>query len=235
MKKKLLKLSAQAQKEYDEIKRPYNQAYEFVEKARYKKAFELALDTYKKYPLNRFALFQYAALLGDNKEGISEAQHRRNHKTSARLLKGLLRRTSGLDPRHIKTFRNEYYWFSKQPYRQYRLGIEYAKKLGKKQLYSAGVGACMLSVNKYKKRQYSQGRQWAKKSILAWEEYFTASPKYYNSWAWYAQALGLTGDIEGMEKALKKAAKLANRSLYYEEFQEVRNDVAKLLGKQSGK
>jgi hypothetical protein len=229
-----LKLSPAAQNEFDETKAKQKAIFALVRKAEYKKAFQLAKKTLKKHPGNRFALYHYAVQTGDSSSYVSKAQHLKNQKAAARILKKLLRRAQGIDPRWVKAWRNEYYYFSKQPYRQYRLGIDHAKKDGKGSLYSAGVGAVIYAHNYYLKGRPAQGVQWAKKSVKAWEGYFTVVPDYYNAYVWYAKALGLTGDLEAMEKALKKAAKLAKKPLSYSEFKETRMDVMEALKKVRG-
>lgn len=159
------KFSPKAQKEFDEIKAEREKISAFVMRAQYKKAFLLAEKTLEKHPSNRFAIYKFAVALGDSESFVSKPQHLKNQKSAAKILKKVLRKTRGVDPRWVKVWRNEYYWFSKQPYRQYRLGIDHVKSQGKGSYYSAGVGAATLAHKLYGKNQFTRGKRWAKKSI----------------------------------------------------------------------
>lgn len=228
-KKKKLKFSKRAQFEYDQIQEDIKIAWAFVRKARYRKAYDHAKKTLARYPDNRFAVYKYAVALGDSREWTSAATHLKNQRKAAALLKKLLNRTRGIDPRWVKVIRNEYYWFSKQPYKQYRLGIDHVSKDGNGSFYSAGVGAVSIAILRHKAGKVAQANVWAQKAISAWQGYFEADANYYNSYVWYAKALGLSGDEKAMEAALKKAAKLAKRPLNYQEFRRARETVRECL------
>lgn len=202
---------------------------EMVYRAQYKKAFHLAASLRRDYPKNRFAIFEYAVTLGDCSEWASEKQAKKNAIIAASILKSLLKRTSGIDPRWVRVWRNEYYWFSKQPLKQYLLGSNKVKAGDPRGNYSAGVGAASLSCNLVAQGKLVRGAKWARKSVGAWENYFKVVPNYYNAYVWYARALGLSGDLPGMEKALKKAAKLSGRPLSYQEFVRARKQVMDAL------
>lgn len=213
-----------------EVEEYSEEIYKFLYSARYKKAFLLAEKAFKRFPQNRFATYLYAVHLGDSGEWVSEKKQEKNALLAARLLRNLLKRTSGIDPRWIRNWRNEYYWFSGQPKKQWLLGLAESKKSGRGH-YSMGVGAVTLSLELFKKGRLTGAKSWARKAQSAWEAYFKYVPKYYNAYVWYAQSLGLQGDLEGMECALKKAAKLSKRPLSYREFVDARKAVLSALKK----
>jgi hypothetical protein len=223
------KLSPRAKIELEEARADWERGRQLVRKARYKEAFLLAKKTLKRYPNNRFAIYRYAVTLGDSGSYVSSRQHAKNQAASAKLFRSLLKSVNGIDARWVIAFRNEYYWFSKQPYKQYRLGIDQVKTQGKSSLYSAGVGATSLSQKYYEQGKAKLGKLWAQKAIAAWKIFVTEIDDYYNAYVWYAKSLGLTGDLAGMEKYLRKAAKLANKPLSYKEFGTTRKDVEKAL------
>ncbi len=230
VKRKKSKASKQGELEYEEMRIHGTKCNEYVGRAQYRKAFLVAKDAIQKYPNNRFAMYKYAVMLGDSGEWASKAQQEKNRIKAAKLFRKLLRRTRGIGDRFTTAMKNEYFWFSKQPLKQYRLGEEYLPILGKSSCYSMGVGAVSYAKKLYARNRPRQAKEWAKKAVKAWQQYFTVVPSYYNSHVWHAKALGLLGDIQGMEQALKKAAKLAKRPLSYREFVETREDVYKILG-----
>jgi len=199
--------------------------YDFVYAAQYKRAFELAKKLKAKFPDNRFAQYHYAVALGDCGEWATSKTAEKNSKIAALLLRDLLRRSSGIDSHWRRSWRNEYYWFSKQHFKQWKLGRELVRAGQPKARYSMGVGAVSLAFSLVSKGKTKQGLVWASKARKAWEEYFQFVPDYYNSYVWYAKSLGILGDAKGMERALSKAAKLAKRPLNYREFTEAKRAI----------
>ncbi|MGZ3655162.1 MAG: hypothetical protein ACXVB9_08590 [Bdellovibrionota bacterium] len=216
--------------EKDAINEQAEKIQKFVFSAQYRKAFELAELLVKRFPRNRFAKYQYAVALGDCEEWATPEQHRKNSRRAARILRDLLKRSNGVDPVSRRRWRNEYYWFSKQPYKQWKLGVAEVKSGMPAGNYSKGVGAVSLSLLYLEAGQEKRGRDWASRSVLAWTAYLKYRNNYYNAHVWHAKALGLLGDIDGMERSLARAAKLSGRSPKYSEFQEVRKTVSKVLG-----
>lgn len=202
-----------------------NDISSLVRRAQYKKAYGLARELIKKYPENRFAQYRFAVLSGDSGEWARGKELKNNTSRAVKILKKLLLKTSGIDRRWVSSWRNEYYWFSSQPEKQYRLGKEDLLQRDMHGYYSMGVGAVSVALKKIEEKKYSQSIQWAQKAKSSWENYFKAVPDYYNAYVWYAKSLGLLGDLKGMEKALKKAGKLAKRPLSYREFVEARAEV----------
>ncbi len=216
--------------EREQVQKEVNQIRELLDKARYKQAFQIAKNLYKKFPENRYAQYRYAVSLGDCDEWAAPNKVILNQKTASRILKNLLRKTRGIDPRWRSYWRNEYYWFSKQPMKQWRLGLSDIRSGISGGQYSMGVGAVSVSLQCFEKRKITQGKIWARKAQDSWEQYFRITPNYYNAYVWYAQALGLQGDVKGMETALKRAAKISKRSIRYSEFTEAKKKVMAALG-----
>ena len=221
--------SASSTKEREDILEISDKIRGLVKKAQYRKAFNLAEATLKAHPKNRFAQYHYAVMLGDSEEWATKAQHIKNSKRAAKLLQSLLKRSRGIDPRWRMGWRNEYYWFTKQAYKQWRLGVEGIRRGDKTSYYSMGVGAVSLSLNFYKNNSPKRAKSWALKAINAWESYFKVIPDYYNSYVWYAKGLGLSGNLVKMNFALRKAANLSGRPISYREFVDARAAVLKAI------
>lgn len=194
--------------------------------ARYRDAFLLAKSALKQHPDNRFVQFRYAVLLGDSEEMTSAKRHASNTKQAAALLKKLLRRASGIDPIWVSIWKNEYYWFSKQPLKQWKLGVRNVEAGNKSGYYSMGVGAVCLAVKHFEKNQSKLALKWAEKAELAWRKYIEHLPTYYNGYVWYAKSLGLQLKMIEMEESLREAAKLAQKPIDYKEFSDARTLVA---------
>lgn len=205
-----------------------------VRAARYREAYRISNAAYKKYPKNRFAVYNYAVQLGDCSEWANAAERERNRRRAVKLLGRLMRQAKGINPLWVSSWSNEYFWFSKQPLKQYKLGLRIVAAGDKYGYYSMGVGAAMLALLNTPKRKFIAQR-WARKSISAWENYFKVVPDYYNAYVWYAKALGLSGDIEAMDRALKKASKLSGRPISYQEFAETRKEVLAALAEANRK
>lgn len=228
-KSKLPHESAAAAIEAEQVAADGAKIWGYVQQAQYRKAFKHADLTWKKYPTNRFAQYHYAVTLGDCEEWAPLSEQEKNVKKAAKILRALLRRCNGAPARLIAASRNEYYWFSRQPRKQYRLGREQVRKGKYTGNYSIGVGAVTIAIEKHKKRDYGVAYTWASRAKDAFEKYFIESPSYYNAYVWYGQALGLLQDFDGMELAFETAAKLANRPVSYREFVKARDVVFSAL------
>lgn len=215
--------------ELEEMKERTKIIKAFVRRAQYRKSFLAAEEAYRVFPGNRIAIYNYAVALGDCDEWAKGSVRRSNVRKSVFLLRKLLSRARGVDPRWVSSWRNEYFWFSNQPYKQWSLGLADSKKREGAGYYSMGVGAVMISVGYYKRGKPILARNWAKKAVFAWQKYFKVVPNYYNAFCWYARAQGLGGDLDGMTRSFEKAAKLSGRSLNYVEFVEARKDVLQAL------
>ncbi len=199
-----------------------------VRRARYGHAFRLSRRLLKKYPKDIHAKYHYAVLLSDNCYGISKALLKKRRLVTVKMLKELLK-VDIKDADLSRSIKNELYWFSEQPQKQWLLGADEVKSGSWPGYYSMGVGAAMRSYSYHLVGKKGAAVSWARKSEAAWKQYFKKQPSYYNAWAFYARCLGFQMRIKEMERALKKAAKLSRRSTGYPEFQLVRKQVREAL------
>ena len=148
--------------------------------ARFEEAYALSLKLTKMHPdVPMFAYFE-AVFSAEDETGFTPAQIKVRHASAARKLKKLLPKIRLFPPKVRPSLRNEYYWFSRQPYKQYRLGVEGVKKGEPRSHYSQGVGAVYLA-----KRYAAQGKKglflrWAKRSDDAWLEFFKDDSNWFN-------------------------------------------------------
>lgn len=217
------------EKDQIEIKKIMEKRRSYILKAQPKKALALIKKSLKKYPGHLLLEADYAVSVGDMEEGRSASQRKKQHQLAAKLLKKVLHRMRGQDLSFRTRTRNEYYWFSGQPQKQYQLGVEMVSKGFKRSYYSQGVGAVMVSTNYRMENKKGMSLRWAKKAETAWKQYFKFNPNYYNGYCWYARALGLQGKFGEMEQALNMASKLSGRPKSYYEFKEVRGDIKRLF------
>jgi hypothetical protein len=195
--------------------------------ARYKEAHALAKKMLKKHP--RVLLFAYleAVYSAEDDINFSPKQIRRRHKMAAQKLKPLLRRLRAGLPQLRFSLRNEYYWFSHQPYKQYRLGIEAVRKGNKRAYYCQGVGAAELAKKYALDGRPGLCRRWARISEKAWMKFFKEDSNWFNSYFFYATALGIQGREREMEAALQRAAKIAGKSLRWKALRQIRIEVVR--------
>lgn len=200
-------------------------------RALYDQAFSLAKKYLKKYPNEIVFKYDVAVFSAEEEVGFSESEIRRRRKSAARQLKPLLKQLRCVVPRFRNSIRNEYYWFSEQPLKQYHLGLELVRKGFKTAYYPQGVGAERLA------RQYAlAGRKklctrWAKKSEKAWLKFFKVSPRWHNSYFFYAGALGYQGKIKEMDEALDRARMIAGKPKNWKTTRELRLEILKAWSK----
>ena len=199
----------------------------FSNSGQYKKAYQLARKLNQKYPA--ILLFEYleAVFAAEDPRGLSEIELNSRYKIASQKLLKLTRKLHGSDPLFAKSVRNEYYWFSKQPYKQYRLGVEMVKKGINKSYYSQGVGSCELSYDYALKGHYKSANKWARISIQSWKKYFKIVPNWYNSYLFFAKANGILGNEKEMMNALKTASKISKMPLTDDIFTEIVQQVHK--------
>lgn len=200
--------------------------------AQYKKAHLLAVKLSKKHPAEPYFAYCAAVMYGDDTKNRSKSEIAKRHRKSAELLKPWLRKLRRLEPNLRASLRNEYYWFSHQPFKQYQLGVERVAAGTKRAYYSQGVGAVELARKYFKAHRFKMGLRWSKRAERAWRNFFKEDSNWYNSYGWYAESVGFQGNLEEMEYALKKAAKISGIPLRGVEFEEVRNQVRKILALQ---
>lgn len=195
----------------------------------YKKAYTLALKLMKKYPnVVQFAHWE-AVFTAEDTSGMTQAQSDAKYKLAAKKLKKLFPKLRSVDANLRKSIRNEYYWFSKKPRKQYLLGVEYVNKGNMNSYYSQGVGAVQLAKDYALKGKMKLADRWAKKSESAWLNYFKVVPNWYNSYLFYGQALGLQGKIREMREAFKKGSKISGISIKKDPFVKYEREVLEIL------
>jgi hypothetical protein len=191
---------------------------------KYKQAYALSLKLTKQYP--DVIMFQYleAVFTAEDTRHLTKKQTEKKYAIAAKKLKLLLIKLRNVDPKLRKSIRNEYYWFSKQPYKQYLLGIE-SNKNGQNGYYSMGVGASRLALEYGRKQRKKLCLKWSKISEKAWLRFFKADPNWFNAYYFYAVALGLQGKTLEMNKALKMGSKISGIPVSDEMFQEAIREV----------
>jgi len=207
---------------------PRDTAWKAIQVADYRKAIGILERVYRKYPKDNRVISFYASTLADYGYSLPPARQEALRKRACILLKGLLTRLRGANPRLAYSARNEYYYHSRQHDKQYRLGVEIVQKGNRHAYYSQGVGAAWHAYPHAKAGRWYLARLWARRAVLAWESLFKFHDKYYNSYVHYALALGILGRTKEMEAALARSARLSGKPKTYREFTEVRDKIAEL-------
>lgn len=200
-------------------------ADQLMNRADFKAARKLMEKAVKKFPDSIDILYNLATATGDDLENTSPNQIQKNYKKAASILKNLIPRIRNRSIEFQISVRNEYFWFSAQPRKQYHLGIEMVSRGWPKAYYCQGVGAIMVCEKYLKEKRFTLGIKWAQKAELAFKEYFLVNKNNYNSYCWYAKSLGYQGRLKEMEIALRKGAKVAHKPISFFEFEDVRKCV----------
>lgn len=211
-----------------EIDQELNAIWKLVTLARYEAAYQRAKKLYQAYPDHHQVAYRYAVCLGDRTGEDRSKKAKINHKNAAKILRRLIYRIRVFEPNRRGIVLNEYYWFSKQPKKQYRLGIKDVKNGIQSGFYSMGVGAWCVAREYASAGKLRLANKWAKEASNSWEKYFKYKSDYYNAWAWYAKSQGFLYGEKAMEKALKVAQKLSKQSRDYIEFEEIREEFRSL-------
>lgn len=201
-------------------------AWKAIMDADYEKAIKILAPVYGKYPQDFRVIYFYASTLADYGESMPENERKRLKKRGCDLLRGLLRRLRGRSRELSYATRNEYYYHSAHPDKQYHLGLERVRAGDKHGYYSQGVGAACHAYVQAKRGRGYLAEMWAKRAIRAWENYFKFKADYYNAYVHYALALGIMERYGEMEAALAKSAKLSGKPRSYREFEEVRCNIS---------
>ena len=183
--------------------------------ARYDEAYALARRLMKRYPKAFLFAYYEAVMTAEDDTSYTPAEKKRRFALASKKLRRLLLRIRAAPPWLRGSVRNEYYWFSQQPHKQYRLGVERVRNGERRAYYSQGVGAVYMARKLAEKGRRGLALRWAKKAEKAWLGYYAidASTRgWYNSYLFYAASLGYQGRLREMEKALGKAAKLSGHS-----------------------
>lgn len=193
---------------------------------KYTTAHVLAKSLVKKHP--DILYFQYieAVMTAEQSAGYSKKQIEKRYRLASAKLKKLIPKTrSAKNKKMHSSIMNEYYWFSKQPLKQYRLGVAQVKEGDKYAYYSQGVGAAMMALHLSELNKKSSALRWAKKSEQAWLNYFKIVPDWYNSYLFFAMALGFQNKIAEMDSAFKTASKISRQPLTHPVFNEFRKHI----------
>lgn len=196
---------------------------------KYKKAYDLSLKLMRQYPDILIFAYYEAVMTAEESRGISKSDLDRRYKLAAKKLKKLLLRIRAVDPKLRGGLRNEYYWFSRQPYKQYLLGVERVKNGEPRAAYSQGVGACEMARSYAEKGNKKLFLKWSKISELAWIDFFKVDSKWFNSYLFYATVLGFQGRTTEMHKALKQSSKISGIPLKDRMFTDIVKDVSEAL------
>jgi hypothetical protein len=199
--------------------------------SKYGEAYRLAKKLQKKNPDGVRLQYIAAVMYGDDEIGRTKKEIAKRHKKSAAILKVLIKSLKKFPAELQPTVLNEYYWFSHQPYKQYRHGIKFVNRGHRRSFYSQGVGATQLAKKYFALKSFKRGKAWASRAEKAWLHFFKIDSNWYNSYVWYAYCLGLQGKLIPMEKALAKAAKISRRPLRFQEFEKVRFEIRQFLSR----
>lgn len=120
-------------------------ARKLVNAARFDEVYKMAKEHLKRHPDSLLFAYNEAAFAAEQVVGFNPAQLKVRHAGTARKLKLLLRCLHRVHPHLRSSVRNEYYWFSKQPYKQYLLGKEIAAKGRQGSYYSQGIRASQVA------------------------------------------------------------------------------------------
>lgn len=192
---------------------------------RYAEAYRLAVKLKKKYPRElTFAYFE-AVMTAEDDVNYTPAQVNKRFKLAAKKFRALLYRVRSMTDAQKKGIRNEYYWFSRQPLKQYRMGVAGVAKGDKSYYYCQGVGASQLARRYALAGKEALCLKWAKKSEKAWLGYFKVVPNWYNSYLYYATSLGLQGKTAEMNAALETGAKIAGKGKNWKTVRHYRKDI----------
>jgi hypothetical protein len=193
---------------------------------RFKEVYALSKKYMKKHPDVLLFAYTEAVFTAEDTTGMSPKKADAQFRLAAAKLKRLLPRIRSANPRLRRSLRNEYYWFSKQPLKQYKLGIEY----GSEGYYSAGVGAAMLAKKYGLAGRRKLSVRWAKKSEKAWLNFFSKIDRnWFNSYMFYAMSLGFQNRLTEMDRAIARSAKVAGKTQAWRPFRELRAEISEVV------
>lgn len=119
----------------------YTVLTKLIYKADYDAAVKYLKRERKKFPNNFFIETSLATLPYENAFYLPKKQKEKAFAKAAANLKPYLKKLHGVPELHRRRTRNEYYWFSQQHMKQYKLGVEGVKAGNHRSYYSQGVGA----------------------------------------------------------------------------------------------
>ena len=173
-------------------------------------ARRLAANFLKNYRGNFQARYCYAVSLSEGTAGLSKAQVDRNRKRTVMLLKKLINERHRITLEQSLGLENEYYWFSNQPEKQYKLGRRMLRRHGiTRAHYSCGVGAAMMALKEARRGNLTAVRVWFDRAQASWKQYHREFSERLGSVIFEAIAWGANGDFRMMEKKLRRCCVLA--------------------------
>ena len=214
----------------DEVSQTFlDEAHNLSASGHFKQVYALAKKYLARYPDSRLFAYYEAVYSAEESAGLTQKQIDLRYKNAAAKLRKLLRRLRGANPYFRSSVQNEYYWFSRQPKKQYQLGKTLVAQGIKKAYYSQGVGAVEMAKMYALKGQRRECLRWAKLSEKAWLNYFKVTANWPNSYLFYGASLAYQGRLKEMERAFAKSAKLAKRPLNWSEITSFRKYLAPSL------
>lgn len=210
-----------------EVENYKNRIRKLANSGQNKKAYNLANELTKKHPERLEFKYYKIVFSAEETRGFTEKEIAIRYKKAALELRPLTQKLRGVEENLARVIKNEYYWFSQQPYKQYKHGVYTVTNGNLRGYYSQGVGACQVSYSYALQGKKALAFRWAKISIHAWEKYFKVIPDWYNSYLFYGKAFGILGDFKNMQKAYKKASKISKLPLTDAIFKEMNDEVSK--------
>lgn len=193
--------------------------------ARYDEARKLCAQLTRNYPDNIEFPFLEAVYAAENEAGLTPQQVSKRHACAAAKIRALFPRIRSVDATVRRKMRNEYYWFSHQPKKQYALGLEKHDGPRARGFYSQGVGAAEVAKAYALAGKRGLCIRWAKLSEKAWKKFFKDRPDWFNAYFFYAQSLGYQGRFEEMDLALQNAALRADKPKSWQACKQIRAEI----------
>lgn len=182
--------------------------------AEYKKAHKYLTKIHPQFPNSYYIASMLATLGTEDSFVLSDKEMNRDFAIAAKKLRKLLYSTKGASEALKNRNINEYYWFSKQHYKQYLFGLKNLKQKIYGGYYSAGVGAVFHAYKLALKGKKKLAIKWAKTAEKCWCNYFKkVSPDYHDAWYWYALSLGVQGRLKESDEALAHSAMLGKLNI----------------------
>ena len=211
------------EQEYEQYRQLFNR---LSNTAQFSKAHALAKKFMKKYPDILLFAYHEAVMTAEDTVGFTQKKIDARYALAASKLKKLLSRKRFVPREKRGNLLNEYYWFSKQPLKQYRLGVNEVNKGNLGGHYSQGVGAAMLAKKYAEKGKEHLCLFWAKRSEEAWKKYTHRRPDWFNSYFFYAMAYSFQRKNKKMEDAISKIAKYSGKTESWQAIKNLRKEIS---------
>lgn len=176
----------------EKLGRQVNEVYDLYDKYKIEDAYKLINQIFKDNPNNLYILSLYAGILGDYGQVFPGPEEDKYKKEAVSILKAALKKLNGKSSNIKKRIRNEYYYHSRQFYKQYRLGVEITGGDSNIVDFSKAVGASEYSWELLCKKQYKRAKAYADISVYNW----IGLGKELKLNVFYYQALAISGKSE---------------------------------------